>query len=89
MVFELAGQAVHRDSLAAAVDAEYLPAPQSVHVALFGTEEYLPSPHATHAPPLGPTYPALHTHAVSSVLREGEFELTGHEKQDAAPERAY
>jgi hypothetical protein len=39
---------VHTDSLAAAVEYEYLPAPQSVQFVLPGVAEYLPVAHVIH-----------------------------------------
>jgi hypothetical protein len=47
-VTEFAGQVEHELSAAAPVDAEYLPAAQSVHVLATSAAEYLPAPQFVH-----------------------------------------
>jgi hypothetical protein len=77
-VTEFAGQVEHELSAAAPVDAEYLPAAQSRHVAVPVTILYFPATHAVHATPLGPEYPVLQTQLSTLVLAVGEFVNEGH-----------
>ena len=72
---------VHGMHVLAAVAAgvpEYVALPQFVHKA--GPDAILnwPGRQAAHVPPFGPVYPALHVHAVCTLLPAGELELVGH-----------
>jgi hypothetical protein len=57
---------------------EYLPAPQSRHVAGPVAILYLPATHAVQVPPFGPENPALQMQPVKVEVPNGEFELSGH-----------
>jgi len=46
---------------------------------------YLPAPHCAHEPPLGPTKPALQTHAVTAVLPADDVLEAGHPSHTALP----
>jgi hypothetical protein len=46
---------------------EYLPAAQSVHVAVPVIILYFPPAHAEHVPPLGPVNPGLQTQIVNAI----------------------
>lgn len=58
--------------------AEYVPAPQFVHVAVPGVPLNFPATQSVHAPPFGPDEPALQVQAISAELEAGEYELPGH-----------
>ena len=73
---EFEGEALHVLSAIAPVDAENLPAVQSVHTAEPVSVLYFPAAHAVHAKPFAPVYPALHAHWVETVLACGELEPT-------------
>ncbi len=77
-VTEFAGQVDHELSAAAPVDAEYLPAAQSVHAAEPVAALNFPAPHAVHATSSGPEYPVLQTQLSTLVLAVGEFVYKGH-----------
>lgn len=66
------------DAAVAPVEAEYVPAPHGVHVALPVVLLYFPVVHAVHVPPSGPVYPALQVQAARAELVLGELELPGH-----------
>lgn len=71
---------VHARQVLAAVAAgvpEYVALPQFVHVAVPVAVLYCPGRQAAHVPPFGPVYPALHMHAVCTLLGEGEEENDG------------
>ena len=53
--------------------AEYVLAPQLVHVAEPVVVLYVPARHAEQTPPAGPVEPASHGHTVSAVPRAPEF----------------
>lgn len=61
----------------AAVDVEYVPAKQSMHIDDPGVSLYVPTRHASQDPPLEPVYPALHKHAVCTLLADGDCEFGG------------
>ena len=42
---------------------------------------YCPAGQGVHEPPVGPLYPALHTHAATDVLALGELEFAVHVRQ--------
>jgi hypothetical protein len=77
-VTEFAGHAEQVEPAVAPRVTEYVPAPQSVHVALPMTVLYFPAAHAEHVPPFGPEYPVLQTQLCTPVLAAGEFVCTGH-----------
>jgi hypothetical protein len=60
---------------------EYLPAAQSVHVAVPVIILYFPPAHAVHVPPLGPVNPGLQTQATKALLPPGDTEPDGHPVQ--------
>ena len=62
---EFDGQALHFELSEAPAAAEYVPAPQSVQVAVPVNVLYFPATHAVHGPPSGPENPALQVHAVT------------------------
>jgi len=69
------------------VAAENLPAAQSLHTALPGTDLNLPAAQAAHASDVDeivPVYPALHVHEVTKVLPRADNEFAVHDKQVAA-----
>ena len=73
-------QPTHVVTAVAPVVAEYVPAAQSVHVALPVTILYLPAEHGEHMPS-EPVYPALHggnMQAALDVLETGEILPVGH-----------
>jgi hypothetical protein len=65
-------QALHVDSAIAPPAAEYLPIPQSVHIAGPVPVLYLPAAHWRHVPPLGPDDPVLHVQLVEAALPAGD-----------------
>jgi hypothetical protein len=73
-----AGHATHVNAVVAAVAAEYIPVPQSLHAALPLAILYFPTPQAEHVPPFGPVNPALQVQAVDTELAVGALEFTGH-----------
>ncbi len=73
--FEFSGHPTH---VVEPETAEYVPAPQSVHVATPVVPLNLPATHSVHGPPFGPDEPALHVQAISAELEIGEYELEGH-----------
>ena len=75
-VFE--GHAEQVEPVVAPRVPEYVPAPQSVHVALPMTVLYFPAKQAVHVPPSGPEYPVLQTQLSTLVLAVGEFVNEGH-----------
>jgi hypothetical protein len=82
---ELPGHVWQVDAAVAPVEAEYVPAPHGVQVALPLAILYVPTPHGEHVPPSGPVDPALQVQAARAELKLGELELTGHVWQvDAA-----
>jgi hypothetical protein len=62
---EFDGQALHVELVEAPTAAEYVPAPQSVQVAVPVNVLYFPATHAVHGPPSGPENPALQVHEVT------------------------
>ena len=64
------------DNVAAEVP-EYVALPQFVHAAVPGAILNWPGRQAAHVPPFGPLYPALHMHAVCTLLAGGEAENDG------------
>ncbi len=70
-------QAVHVDSANAPLAVEYLPAPQSVHVAGPVPILYLPATHAVQVPPFGPENPTLQMQPAKAEVPAGEFEFSG------------
>jgi hypothetical protein len=76
---------VHVLSATAPRGAEYLPAAQSVHVAVPVIILYFPPAHAVHAKPFAPVYPALHAHWVKTVLACAELEPVGQTVHNAVP----
>jgi len=69
---EFVGQVRHVEPATAPTAVEYVPAPQSEHVAVPVDALYFPATHWVHVPPLGPDAPALHVHAVLTLLATGE-----------------
>lgn len=72
----------------AAVNIEYSPALQLVHMDDPGASLYVPGTHATQEPPSGPVYPTLQTHAVDTLLLGGDCEYAGqsaHVSAEVAP----
>jgi len=59
---------------------EYFPASHSVHDSFPVNALYFPATHSEHASPSGPVDPALHVHAVETVLSNREPEFVGHVK---------
>jgi hypothetical protein len=80
----LIGHKRHVAASVAPVLVEYVPAPQSVHVALPVLVLYFPATQAAHEPPSGPVNPALQVQAARVVLGLGELELLGHATQVAS-----
>ena len=81
---ELAGHVRQVVATVAPTVAEYVPVPQSVHVALPVTLLYFPAAQVEHTPPSGPVYPTLQVQAVRALLLTGESELVGHVRQVVA-----
>jgi len=77
----LLGQARQVLSATAPVAARYLPAPQSVHVALSVVVLNFPAAQAKHVPPLGPVNPRLQTQLVSTVDPTADCVFDGHATQ--------
>ncbi len=75
---EFAGHARHVVAIVAPTDIEYVPAKQSVHVAVPEMILYLPETHAAHGPPSGPVKPTLQAQALIPELAFGELEFAGH-----------
>jgi len=69
--------AMHVLAVVAAGVPEYVALPQIVHAAVPGAILYVPSRQGSHVPPFGPLYPALHMHAVCTLLAGGEAENDG------------
>ena len=65
--------------------AEYVPAAQSVHVAVPVIILYFPPAYAVHAKPFAPVYPSLHEHWVEAVLVTTELEFPGQAVQSSLP----
>jgi hypothetical protein len=63
---------------------EYVPAKQSVHVALPLIVLYFPATQEVHRPPSGPVKPMLHTQALTAELAVGELEFAGHARHVVA-----
>ena len=82
----LAGQLVHTPDPVAPGVVEYVPAPQSVHVAVPVEPLYLPAKHDAHGPPFGPVAPALQVQLAKVPLPAGELEFVGHALQVALAE---
>ena len=82
---QFGGQVLHVLSATAPGGAEYLPAAQSVHVAVPVIILYFPPAHAVHAKPFAPVYPALHMHWVETVLACAELEPAGQSVHNAVP----
>ncbi len=78
---ELPGHARQVVETVAPVEAEYVPAPHGVQIALPLAILYVPTPHGKHVPPSGPVDPALQVQAASAELKLGELELPGHARQ--------
>ena len=81
---ELVGHPIQVVATVAPRVVEYVPAAQSVHVALPVAGLYLPATHNTHTPPSGPVKPTLHVQAARTALEIGELELVGHPIQVVA-----
>ena len=79
-----AGQVRQVDALVAPVEAEYVPAPHGVQVALPVAILYVPATHDEQTPPSGPLYPALQVQSTTASLELGDLELPGHVTQVAA-----
>jgi hypothetical protein len=82
-----AGHERHVVAFVAFVIVEYVPAAQSVHVALPVTFLYFPATHAAQGPPSGPVNPALQptdTHALMFELPTADVVPTGHDTQPVA-----
>ena len=65
--------------------AEFVPATQSVHVAVPVTVLYFPPPYTVHVKQFAPAYPVLHTHWIKAVLVTAELEPTGQTVQVEFP----
>jgi hypothetical protein len=74
---EFDGQARHVELADAPTAVEYVPAPQSVQVAVPDNSLYFPGTHATHTSPFGPVDPVLQVQLVKAVLPAGELEFDG------------
>lgn len=81
---EPSGHATQVAAVVAPVVGEYVPAAQSVHMALPVSILYLPVMQAVHTPPSGPVEPALQVQAVMVVLASGALEPSGHARHAAA-----
>jgi hypothetical protein len=81
---ELDGQAMHVELPEDPTAVEYVPAPQSVQVAVPFKVLYFPATHAAHGPPFGPVDPALQVQLVKAALPAGELELVGQTVHDAS-----
>lgn len=68
----LDGQVVHTPDPVAPGVVEYVPAPQSVHVAAPVDVLYFPATQFTHGPPFGPEAPALQVQLAKVPLPAGE-----------------
>ncbi len=73
---ELPGHVIHT---VAPATLEYVPAPQSVHVAAPVVPLNFPTTQAVHG---APSYPTLQVHAALDALAVGELELLGHPMQN-------
>ena len=82
---ESAGHAAQVPAEVADVVVRYVPAAQSVHVAVPVIILYFPPAHAVHAKPFAPVYPALHAHWVEAVLVTTELEFPGQAVQSSLP----
>jgi len=73
--FEFGGHAEQVETLVAPSSAEYVPAPQPIHVAGPASALYFPATHSEHVSPLGPVEPALHEQLVETKLPDRELEF--------------
>jgi len=84
---ELAGHARHAVAFVAPVVVEYVPAAQSVHVALPIAVLYFPGTQAVQGPPSGPVNPTLQptdTQELTLELPTADVEPVGHDTQPVA-----
>ena len=79
---ELAGHVKHVAVDVAPTLSEYVPTPQSLHVASPLSPLYFPATHRAHMLPSGPEEPALQVQAVNVVLPCGELEFSGQNKHE-------
>jgi len=72
------GQLEHVLDVAAPSISEYVSPAQRAQEAEPVELLYVPAVQLVQGPPLGPDEPALQVQAVKTVLRDGEFDLSGH-----------
>ena len=75
--FDFDGQTRHVEFAEDPTAVEYVPASQSVQVAVPVNTLYFPATHAAHWPPSDPVDPALQVQFVKAELPAGELEFDG------------